>query len=65
MVAGQIYRLGETQMDSHSTDEEVRTLRRLLAMREAQLAEAMNEIARLKSQFVSKAGEQSTSTCSH
>ncbi|MDN3279346.1 hypothetical protein QWJ07_34125 [Frankia sp. RB7] len=52
-------------MDSHSTDEEVRTLRRLLAMREAQLAEAMNEIERLKSQFVSKTGEQSTSTCSH
>ena len=51
-------------MDSRSTDEEVRTLRRLLAMREAQLAEAMNEIERLKSQFVSKTAQQSTSTCS-
>jgi hypothetical protein len=48
-------------MDSHSTDEEVRTLRRLLAMREAQLAEATNEIERLKSQFVSKTNEQNTS----
>jgi hypothetical protein len=51
-------------MDSHSTDEEVRTLRRLLAMREAQLAEAMNEIEQLKSRFVSKTNEQNTSTCS-
>ncbi|WP_234686126.1 hypothetical protein [Bradyrhizobium monzae] len=51
-------------MDSHSTDEEVRTLRRLLAMREAQLAEARNEIERLKNQFVSRTVEQSASTCS-
>lgn len=51
-------------MDSHSTDEEVRTLRRLLAMREAQLAEAMNEIERLKSRFGSNVSEQSASTCS-
>ena len=51
-------------MDSHSTDEEVRTLRRLLAMREAQLAEAMNEIEQLKSRFVSKTNEQNASTCS-
>jgi hypothetical protein len=51
-------------MNSHSTDEEVRTLRRLLAMREAQLAEAMNEIERLKSQFVSKANEQNAAVCS-
>ncbi len=50
-------------MDSHSTDEEVRTLRRLLAMREAQLAEAMNEIERLKSQFVAKTNEQNTTAC--
>jgi hypothetical protein len=51
-------------MDPYSRDEEIRTLRRLLAMREAQLAEAMNEIERLKSQFVSRAHQQSTSTCS-
>jgi hypothetical protein len=51
-------------MDSHSTDEEVRTLRRLLALREAQLAEAMNEIERLKGQFVAKANEQNASACS-
>lgn len=51
-------------MDSHSTDEEVRTLRRLLALREAQLAEALKEIERLKSQFVAKVNEQSTSACS-
>jgi|tagenome__1003787_1003787.scaffolds.fasta_scaffold17480134_1 hypothetical protein len=52
-------------MDSHSTDEEVRTLRRLLAMREAQLAEAMNEIERLRSQFVPKTNEQSTAASSN
>lgn len=33
-------------------------------MREAQLVEAMNEIERLKSQFVSKGNQQNTSTCS-
>jgi hypothetical protein len=51
-------------MDSHSTDEEVRTLRRLLAVREAQLAEAMNEIERLKNRFVSEGSERAASACS-